>query len=763
MNGTTFGRFWELLGWVLALKVQEAFDQLNVLPYSLAIALLVVLAAGLSQGVAHGAILFVNRVRPVRFIFSLLIGAVIFAFGSLFWVASTWLIGFLPFTIKIPFDTLIRVLGFSYAPLVFSLFGAMPYLGEPILWVLSLWQLLVVVAGFMAVSEGSVWQALATVALGWAMLSVLQQTLGQPVVRFAHWLADQAAGVELIAKRKRLASIVQQLQSASMTEAATETVQEDAPKAADSKLKRFKLGRTARNVISLTVIAAITFIAVMLLAPIRRWWFPWYASLGGVFQLIFDVGWIGIVAFMSAALVAPIEALAWSAGWYGEQRFSPEGAPPPAKSLPKATRYIIYLDGVSQSKFQHTPDIQDFFDALTPALPSSMVFIKEIMIYSVRDKPLTQNRPLSFFWRLADSFRFKNPASLFGYLVNIRNSLVVTVSADRRYGPIYNLGIARVMYRTLMQYGYQPDSGSPVTLIGFSGGGQMAIAAVPLLRQALRAPIEVISLGGVMSGNINILKLEHLYHLSGKKDLVERIGPVMFPKRWAVFFLSYWNRAKRMGKVSFISLGPVSHELPGGIMDPDAYLPDGRSHLQQTIDWIVRILQGAVEPEAPTISQKLSDYDRFRAADFNRPDYYPIEPSAPPGYRAIAPWMGRLILPAKSQRESVKGVLFEVHHAADDFQHLVGQTVTLRYSDRPRTRSYVQTVTKDVYFSAKAKGSSRKGNVHPTRIDRWKMVNPLESLAGSHPVDDVTVMLPGPVVVQQSDDLPPALCLKDLS
>jgi len=30
------------------------------------------------------------------------------------------------------------------------------------------------------------------------------------------------------------------------------------------------------------------------------------------------------------------------------------------------------------------------------------------------------------------------------------------------------------MYQALIRHGYQPDSGVPITLIGFSGGGQMA-------------------------------------------------------------------------------------------------------------------------------------------------------------------------------------------------------------------------------------------------------------------------------------------------
>jgi predicted Abi (CAAX) family protease len=116
--------------------------------------------------------------------------------------------------------------------------------------------------------------------------------------------------------------------------------------------------------------------------------------------------------------------------------------------------------------------------------------------------------------------------------------------------------------------------------------------------------------------------------------------------------------------------------------------------------------------------------------------------------------MGRLILPAKDQRQVIKGVLFEVHHAPCDLQHLVGQVVILRLGDDPQVQTYVQAVTKDVHFSAQAEYSSQQGNVHPTRINHWRLVNPLESLAGSHPYDDVIVMLQEPVVVQPKGNDP---------
>ena len=786
---TALDRFWQLLGWVLKLKF-EAFEQINTLPDGSRVALIVVLAAGISQVCAQSAILFVNRVRPLRFVLSLMIGAILFVFGYLFLVLSTWIISFAPFTNEVSFGTVARTLGLSYAPLIFSLFGVMPYLGEPILFLLSLWHLLAMVVGFAAASNTNVWQAFGTVVAGWILLWVLQRTVGQPIAKFGHWVACQAAGVELNTQQQLLSTLSQRVRSSPVssldsiptpkTEASTlareeseihpnqhhvESLENRAvssesgvaiasqppQKAATS---RFRLAAIAKTLGGFLILAGATFAVILLLSPIRHWWFNWYSSLGGVFKLVFDLVWIGIIALVTAALLAPLESLGWWAGWYGDRVVTSPNSnekPQPSRPSSAATRYIIYLDGVSQSDFEYLPDVQEFLDTLAPVLPQKTKLVEGVLSYSVFNAPLTRNRPLAGFWRLADRLRLKNPASLFGYIVNLRNVLVVAVSADRRYGPIYNLGMAQVMYQALIQQGYHPHSRTPITLIGFSGGGQMAVGAVPFLQQVLLAPIEIISLGGVMCGNVNLLKLEHLYHLVGNKDTVERMGPVMFPGRWGVFFLSYWNRAKRMRKISLISLGPVGHQIPGGIMDSHQFLPDGRSYLQQTIDQITSILYGTNTHTDQVTPHKLSNYERYRQAAFNQPEFYPIDPAVSHHYRPIAAWIGRLILPAKDQREAVQGALLEVHHAPSDFQHLVGKTVILRLSDEPEVRSYVQTVTKDVHFSAQAEHSSQEGNVHPTRINHWRLVNPLESLAGSHPVDDVIVMLPDPVMVEQAD------------
>lgn len=113
--------------------------------------------------------------------------------------------------------------------------------------------------------------------------------------------------------------------------------------------------------------------------------------------------------------------------------------------------------------------------------------------------------------------------------------------------------------------------------------------------------------------------------------------------------------------------------------------------------------------------------------------------------------MGRLILPHLEQRQLVKGVFFEVHHTPPNYQHLVGQVVMLRWSENPATQAFVQAVTRDVEFTSATEQSQQAGNVHADRINHWQQVDPLESLAASHPLDDMIVALPDPVEVRVAE------------
>ncbi|MGH8000886.1 MAG: CAAX protease, partial [Brasilonema sp.] len=518
------------------------------------------------------------------------------------------------------------------------------------------------------------------------------------------------------------------------------------------------------NVKRVSKFLGIVFVALLctiLFPQLGHVWFVWYNALGSALKLTVDLLEISLIAVLFAALLVPLEALGWWAGWYGDKINTARSLGILEEPIPPQTnvvRYVIYLDGIGQASSKYFPDGDQFLRELAADLPDNILIIKGLIPYSVFNRPLTEGGILSSFWRFAERRSQSSSGSLFNGLfaltINIRNLLVVTVSADQRFGPIYNQGTAQVMYNSLINHGYKPGSGVPITLIGFSGGGQIAMGAVSSLKQALsNAPIEVISLAGVISGNNNALLVEHLYHLVGDKDPVERLGPILFPRRWKLFFLSYWNRAKSMGKITFVSLGPVGHMAAGGPLDANKFLSDGRSYLRQTIEIVSKIVLEEYPYNQELVKTKISNYELYQQAAFNRPDYYPLNQSVNTDlYRPIASWMGRLILPPKEQRQF--GVLFEVHHADAKHQHLVGRFVYLQWIDDPESKISVQSTKKDVHFNAEALYNYTQGKIVPIRINHWRQVTPLESLAGSRPNDDMIVMLRQPVVVEQNGKIP---------
>ena len=158
--------------------------------------------------------------------------------------------------------------------------------------------------------------------------------------------------------------------------------------------------------------------------------------------------------------------------------------------------------------------------------------------------------------------------------------------------------------------------------------------------------------------------------------------------------------------------------------------------------------------------RKPTSYDFFIQADFNNPEHYPLDQTISSElYRPLANWMGRLILPAEDERQIVKGVRFEVHHADETYQHLVGHVVYLRWVDLPEVQTRVWSVARDVYFSKTVEKSMQEGLLHPERLRRWRLVTSLESLAGARPNDDVIVKLREPVEVVESETGDEPVCL----
>jgi hypothetical protein len=301
----------------------------------------------------------------------------------------------------------------------------------------------------------------------------------------------------------------------------------------------------------------------------------------------------GVLIFVLLALtVAPLDALGW---------WSSKGADEAADTVQQllATddgddtpepyeHYVVYLSGIGAIDGTSIPPEELPLVEALEALPDTCV-VRDVFPYSVTNRGLTGQRALSWLWRRIEKSRLKKPEALAGMLVNGRNAMQLFVSADRRYGPAYNLGTAREVVLALRRRGYQLDGGKPVTLIGWSGGAQISIGAASYLGLG-RMPVRVVSIGGMMSDDPGLARVDHLWHLRGSKDIFEKLGGVMFAGRWPRAAFSPWSDALKQGRLDIIELGPMHHNAKAHYFDPATIGPDGRSYLQVTIDAVVAVL-----------------------------------------------------------------------------------------------------------------------------------------------------------------------------
>lgn len=114
-------------------------------------------------------------------------------------------------------------------------------------------------------------------------------------------------------------------------------------------------------------------------------------------------------------------------------------------------------------------------------------------------------------------------------------------------------------------------------------------------------------------------------------------------------------------------------------------------------------------------------------------------------YQPIALWQGRLILPREEDRKPYGSVFLQITNTPKKYQKLLDKNAILKLSTDRQVQFFVHAVTQDIKFTKQTKKSQKSGNIHPDRLNGWRNVGPLESLAGTRREDSVTVMLRRPV------------------
>ncbi len=311
---------------------------------------------------------------------------------------------------------------------------------------------------------------------------------------------------------------------------------------------------------------------------------------------------IPLVIFLAALLItaalSPIETLSWWAGWTEEEIEQPQN-PPTLAPAPngRAKIYVIYLSGISSISGQYLiPREKTFIKSLREALPHSVV-IDDVFPYSPAGlHMLAAARLFDRLWRKIQSLKLEGRGGFVSGLIKIRNVFQVMISADHRYGPIFNQGAAHVMESALLRAGYRPHSNARIAVIGYSGGAQIAIGTATFLKARLGTSIEVVSIGGVMASDPGLRFVRQLHHLIGDGDNIRKSGAIMFPERWAIMGHSEWNIAKHEGRVVIHRLKGMVHAGPRGYFGLP--LVNGISNNQRTVATVKTVLSLDQNPPA---------------------------------------------------------------------------------------------------------------------------------------------------------------------
>ena len=160
-------------------------------------ALLIVLLAGLSEAVAQSVALFLNKVSPRRFVISLVVSAVIFTCGFIFYVLSIGFVTSLLSRTSQPTSLLIKSVALAYAPLILSFLSLIPYFGRAITIVLSAYHLLAIIIAVKVTYTLTDGEAVLSVVAGAVLFFLLRGTLGRPLTLLARTIRNRTAGVRL--------------------------------------------------------------------------------------------------------------------------------------------------------------------------------------------------------------------------------------------------------------------------------------------------------------------------------------------------------------------------------------------------------------------------------------------------------------------------------------------------------------------------------------------------------------------------------------
>jgi hypothetical protein len=187
------GRLWQGIGLALSFS-PDLLQRVQEYPESRTLIITMAILAGMSLLLGQSAVLFLNRVKPGRFIISLIVNGLLYTLSLMVWGFSIWLIGSWLFEINQPLGTVMRLVALGAAPFIFGFLILMPYLGLMVARILYVWSFLIVLRAVEFTYQVDFWPALVCVGLSWLLMLGMSHTIGIPLVALRNRIWNKVVG-----------------------------------------------------------------------------------------------------------------------------------------------------------------------------------------------------------------------------------------------------------------------------------------------------------------------------------------------------------------------------------------------------------------------------------------------------------------------------------------------------------------------------------------------------------------------------------------
>lgn len=281
--------------------------------------------------------------------------------------------------------------------------------------------------------------------------------------------------------------------------------------------------------------------------------------------------WSGAVVVVVVALVGVYSVMVDFVFWEGWMN----GLPDPSRlfvseseAAGRHQHYVVYLDGIHQSEESHPPRVSDFLSCLQESIAEDTMLVKGIEAYTITNAGLRSTTFAAWFWQRLFALQEHHPNGLVRFVcafcVQANNVIKVGISSDRRYGPVMNYELALKIARRLDAIGFRPRHASRIVLVGYSGGGEMAIGIAEILQQLCRVRVQVITVCGVFSGNGDLESVNDVAMVVGSHDPVAALGRIAYPGRLSLLPLSKWNLWQRHHSLQRYTIEGMNHNGASG-------------------------------------------------------------------------------------------------------------------------------------------------------------------------------------------------------